>query len=520
VGNDRVWALTRDARGLAVGLRLWNFAENRDEVTVPLAVPEASSWLFLPFPVMRDDGGACLVSIRTLSETNAAWRLQVYDLGARRVAHELKPDTRITALALSPDGALLAAALADAGTISIFDLRTNKLHWQQPGGMSIIETLAFSPDGTRLLAGGATSTIRMFAVSDGRTLGDFHGHDVGILAICWAADNHVFFAADSGGDLRRWEATPPTVRHTRIRTGYSVESWADMVAKRGISVSDDGARFAASDSDHTFRIASVHAATEAEESLAGAFPLAFDADATQFAAMSEAGVLNTYSIGPGPTRATEHALLPAGTRVNCAALSTNRKVLIAGSPTGEVWFWKYPSRELIAERHAGQSVLWAVVSPAGDVVVANGRDNIVRVWSTARGELLGEFSTGGARRAAFSAAVSPDGRSLALCLETGELEVRPLDRLDAARRLRTDSARLYGIAYSPDGGRLYCGGSNGVVHGYATDDWRLVVTLGSPTPSQGTDSTVTSLAVSAAANTLLAYRADGTVRIWDTGGTR
>jgi WD40 repeat protein len=505
LGADRVVALVKDPRGFAIGARLWDFSRQKEELALPLAVPDPGNWLFMSYPAVTADGARCAVALWHRTESSGLWRLQVYDLPTRRLAYEQAPAARATALALSPDAKLLAVALADTGMISVRDLATDSIRWEQPAKMSVVDALAFSPAGDRLLVGGRASFVRLLAARDGEELGVFRGHETGALALRWTADGHAFFSAGSGGDLRRWEITPADSAPTR--TGYL----GHTVDPQTLCVSDDGALFAAACDSDLLQIESIHPAAAPRRQVPGRIPLAFTSADRHLVALTAAGALRVYQLAGEPALVEEHPLLPAGSLVSCALLSANGEILIATSRAGEIWFWNYPRREPIKSIRTDQTFMWIVASPDGKTVVTNARDNVIRVWAGDRGEQIAEFRD--ARRA-FGAALSPDGRTLALGFETGEVEIHRLGTREVLRRFRTDSQSLTSLAYSPDGTRLFCGGPNGAVHVYNTDGWRLIVTLTMPAAATPHDTGIMGLAASARGDALLAYRADGAIRIW------
>jgi WD40 repeat protein len=341
-------------------------------------------------------------------------------------------------------------------------------------------------------------------------LGEFRGHESGVADVRWTADGKTFFSAGSSGDLRRWNARAGQYPPRRMQPGY----WGEMQDTQAVAVADDGAWLAGTVDETHLAVTPLHAGGGAGMKVEGRFPLSFESDNTRLVALTIGGELKDYELAPSPRVLRSQSLLPAGATVNCAALSANREVLAAASPSGQIWFWRYANRELMGEKNAGQPFLWIALSPRGDLAVTNGRDYVVRVWSTATARVLAEFSSGPTRRA-FGAAISPDGRWLVLCLETGEIEIRALDTFAVARRFRTDSQTLYSAAFSRDG-RLYCGGPNGVVHVYSTDDWRSIVALAMPQPTEQRDAGIMRLALSAQGNALVAYRADGTIRLWNS----
>lgn len=75
--------------------------------------------------------------------------------------------TRVTAVAASPDGKLLATASAD-GLIRTWDARTFRPLWSPKGHLGPVLTVEVSPDGRLALTTGADRTARVWEIVSGR----------------------------------------------------------------------------------------------------------------------------------------------------------------------------------------------------------------------------------------------------------------------------------------------------------------------------------------------------------------
>jgi WD40 repeat protein len=91
----------------------------------------------------------------------------VWEIPSGRKALALKGDN-ILDLRFSPDGKYLAHA-SEIGLVLCDALTGTKVR-EFRGDDNAISKLAFSPDGSRLAAGGLTSSLRVWSVADGREL--------------------------------------------------------------------------------------------------------------------------------------------------------------------------------------------------------------------------------------------------------------------------------------------------------------------------------------------------------------
>lgn len=64
--------------------------------------------------------------------------------------------------------------------------------------------VAFTPDGGRLLSGGADGTVRLWRTEDGEELRCFEGHTGKVHAVAVGPDGHVAYPGSADGTLRRW----------------------------------------------------------------------------------------------------------------------------------------------------------------------------------------------------------------------------------------------------------------------------------------------------------------------------
>lgn len=109
----------------------------------------------------------------------------------------------VRSLAFSPDGAFLAVGKMD-DTLLMFDVDEQARVSLHPGleGLGQVTALAFTPDGTKLLAGGYRGRIQVWNVKKTGQLSEanrFVGHTAEVTAIAVSSDGQYVLSADVRG---------------------------------------------------------------------------------------------------------------------------------------------------------------------------------------------------------------------------------------------------------------------------------------------------------------------------------
>jgi WD40 repeat protein len=95
------------------------------------------------------------------------------------------------ALAFRPDGELLLAA--SGREVRAFDPRDGKLLAARPRAAGAVHALAFSPDGARIAAGLANNTLEVWHAESGEVLLRVP-YSAGVWQVAWSRDGEELFA--------------------------------------------------------------------------------------------------------------------------------------------------------------------------------------------------------------------------------------------------------------------------------------------------------------------------------------
>jgi WD40 repeat protein len=390
-----------------------------------------------PFLVCVGGGRAAFVS--------APGTVQVWDTDRRRGVQTLYQVDGPSHGAFTPDGSLLALCDLES-RVKVYDIASNSVVSVLVGHRGIVEGLAFSPDGRRIVTRGTDRSIRVWSTMRSPT---FDLSDE-------AEDRYLLCADVNRVAVQRWQRDDAVPDPSVIEV-LDVENGGEPVQLRGhegpiasACFTPDGRRLVSLGEDQTLRWWDVESGQQfAVLRGPGCSPplcAVFSPDARRMAFRHEDGKVAVWDTETG----REIALLPVKAGSLYAFCHDGRQV-VTGESNGTIRVWDTGSgRPLkVVSGHQG-AVEDVAVSPDGRRIVSSGADpsHVVRLWDVESGrQLLTLRGQRGAQRLRFS----PDGRRILSLSEEDGLLI--WDATTGRELLRLDSSFFF-AEFSRDGRRI------------------------------------------------------------------
>ncbi|CAE6484477.1 unnamed protein product [Rhizoctonia solani] len=333
---------------------------------------------------------------------------------------------------------------------------------------SSINSVAYSPDGSRVVVGNTAHEVTVRSAYDGTVLiGPLRDHAANVESVTFSPDGKYLASSSGPYDLtiRVWD----TIKGAPVADAF--EGHTRIV--RSISFSTDGARIVSGSFDRTIRVWNTY-------------------DGKLLVGPLEGHTASIYSV----------------------AFSPNGDLVASGSEDKTIKLWDAYDGTSIAPTFIGHTEMVASIAfvPDGTRLVSGSSDRTIRIWSVLDGScvasLFNEHSS-----PINSLAVSPDGTKVAFGGSDRTVRVWKIDDgTPISGPFVGHTSWVNSVAYSPDGTQIISGSVDKTIRVWNVRDNKF-----SPTsfPPPKTTLGIQSVVFSTGVTHFTSSDADGVVRVWD-----
>jgi WD40 repeat protein len=422
-------------------------------------------------------------------------KLIYWDLVAGAALRTFEADDSLHGLSLSPDGS--QAVVGSGNEIILWDVNTGLVIRKLEGHTDLVGTMAYLPDGKRIVSGSYDKTVRIWDVETGRQLLLLGSHQGQVWTVSSSPNGKL--VASGGEDMRLvlWDAA----------SGEKVRTIGPVAGNLFYSSFSPDSKFlladAASPGAGLWEVATGKKICEFPGHRAPVTSAAFTPDATKVLTGSRDRTLALWDVAT-------HARLTPSEGHSCEISS------VAFSPIGDTILTQSDDAALIAwDPHTGKALRrtnlpigysgGASLSPDGRMAISGGR-GFIDVWDVSTMERKPGYSDPGF--VVNAVAISPDGRTV-LTASGNQIGWREFDGGTVLQTLEGHEQLVHSVAFSPDGKRAVSTSEDGTLGVWNLETGKRLQTLAIP------DGPAESVAVSPNGRYALAGGKSGVVTLWD-----
>ncbi|HAZ48539.1 MAG TPA: hypothetical protein DDW76_34720 [Cyanobacteria bacterium UBA11369] len=272
----------------------------------------------------------------------------------------LNAAAKVVAIALSPDGRILASAIG-GGRIQLWDFNTGRALRPIPGQPGVIRGIAFSPDG-RQLASGGLNRINIWDVNRATNLREIPlPVGVSVDVVAFSRSGQTVATGMGDGSIKIWQVA-------------TAKEWKENFPKHSKAIS----------------------------------AMVYSPDGMTIASGSQDGTIKVWSLRRGEVGKVLHNFTEHKDLISAIAFSRDGQTLVSSSVDRTIKIWDLKTNQLRRTIEVGaDGVSEVAISPDGNnIASANSRN--IRLWNLSDGQLTNTLL--GHTGLINSLLYSPDGR--------------------------------------------------------------------------------------------------------------
>ena len=274
----------------------------------------------------------------------------------------------VSTLAISPDGKKLFSS-SNNNTISIWDLETGKNITTLRDYWKIIYAFVISPDGKQLVSGSNDGIIKIWDLETEKKIAIFQDYTVSVLALVISPDRKKLVSGSSDGTIKIWD----------LETGKNIVTFEGHNSTvRALVISSDGKKLFSGSYDNTIKIwdweTGKNIAT-LEGHTDRIFTLVISPDGKKLYSGSNDRTIKIWDLETEKNIVTFEGHTDS---VLALAISLDGKKLFSGSSdmTIKIWDLETGKSIVVLKGHINSFI----ISPDGKKLISGSVDNTIKIW--------------------------------------------------------------------------------------------------------------------------------------------
>lgn len=414
----------------------------------------------------------------------------------------------VLSVAFFPDGNRILSGSYDR-TIRIWDAETGlQLGRSLEGHQSSVTSVAVSPDGKRIASGSFDNTVRVWEAQKGVEVAKHCGHADPVLCVAFSPDGERIVSSSKDGTICVWD------REGGLQLYWSLPKKPSVNA---VAFSPDGGLIASGSSDTALCIWDAKTGSQVGKACWGhlgpVLSVAFSPDGRRVVSASSDHTLRLWNL---ETCSQVGRLSGHSTQVSSVSWSSDGQRIVSGSNDYTVRVWNAETGKPVDGPMRGHTGLVNSVafSPDGKRIVSGSSDHTLHVWDTETISPTGDHRDG-FTGLIYSVCFSCDGSRILSGIQVrGKDVIRTWDAetgLQAGDDIRGHRYPITAIKCSSDGTRIVSASVDCTMRLW---DARTGLQIGKPL--SGHSRIIYSMQLSSDGKRIVSCSEDFTIRIWDS----